>query len=55
MERLVMLYCLADVGQVMACTSVTQWVRVRSPVRTSFLGEVFSGFSLTYKTNVRKL
>ena len=29
--------------------------RVRSPVVTCFLGEVFSGFFLTCKTNVRKL
>ena len=43
------------VGQVVACASVTQWARVRSPVRTSFLGEVFLGFFLTCKTNVRKL
>ena len=34
--------------------SVTQRARVRSPVGTSFLGEVFSGFFLTCKTNVRK-
>ena len=34
---------------------VTQRARVRSPVGTSFLGEVFSEFFLTCKTNVRKL
>ena len=28
---------------------------VRSPVGTSFLGEIFSGFFFTCKTNVRKL
>ena len=33
------------VEQAVACTPVTQWARVRSPVGTSFLGEVFSGFS----------
>ena len=33
------------VEQVAACTLVTQRARVRSPVGTSFLGEVFSGFS----------
>ena len=43
------------VGQVVACATVMQRARVRSPVRTSFLGEVFSGFFLTCKTNVRKL
>ena len=32
-----------------------QWARFRSPVGTSFLGEIFSGFFLTFKTNVRKL
>ena len=32
-----------------------QRARVRSPVETSFLGEVFTGFFLTCKTNVRKL
>ena len=41
--------------QVIACTLVTQRARVRSPVGTGFLGEVFSGFFLTCKTNVRKL
>ena len=43
------------VEQVVACALVTQRTRVRSPVGTSFLGEVFSGFFLTCKTNVRKL
>ena len=33
------------VGQTVACAPVTQGVRVRSPVGTSFLGEVFLGFS----------
>ena len=32
-------------GQVVTCAPVTQRARVRSPVGTSFLGEVFSGFS----------
>ena len=41
--------------QAVACAPVTQWPRVRSPVGTSFLGEVFSGFLLTCKTNVGKL
>ena len=41
--------------QVVACALVTQRARVRSPVGTSFLGEVFSGFFLTGKTNVGKL
>ena len=44
-----------SVGQAVACMSVTQRARVRSPVGTSFLGEIFSGFFLTCKTNVRKL
>ena len=43
------------VEQVVACALVTQRARVRSPVRTGFLGEVFSGFFLTCKTNIRKL
>ena len=34
------LLCSA-VGQAVECTPVTQRARVRSPVRTSFLGEVF--------------
>ena len=33
------------VEQVVACALVTQRARVRSPVGTSFLGEVFRGFS----------
>ena len=40
------------VGQVVACALVTQRARVRSPVGTGFLGEVFAGFFLTCKTNV---
>ena len=43
------------VEQVVACALITQRARVRSPVGTSFLGEVFSGFFLTCKTNVGKL
>ena len=43
------------VEQVVACALVTQRARVRSPVGTGFLGEVFSGFFLTCQTNVRKL
>ena len=43
------------VVQAVACAPVTQRARVRSPVGTSFLGEVFSGFFLTRKTNVGKL
>ena len=43
------------VEQVVACAPVTQRVRVRSPVWTSFLGEVFSGVFLACKTNVGKL
>ena len=43
------------VGQEVACTPVTQRARIRSPVGTSFLGDVFSEFFLTCKTNVRKL
>ena len=43
------------VKQVVACALVTQRARVRSPVGTSFLGEVFSGFFLTCKTNVKML
>ena len=41
--------------QVVACALVTQRARVRSPVGTGFRGEVFSGFFLTCKRNVRKL
>ena len=40
------------VEQTIACAPVTQ--QVRSPVGTSFLAEVFSGFFLTCKTNVKK-
>ena len=43
------------VGQAAACASVTQRVRDRSQVGTGFLGEVFSVFFLTCKTNVGKL
>ena len=43
------------VEKVVACALVTQRDRVPSPVGTSFLGEVFSGFFLTCQTNVRKL
>ena len=43
------------VGQSVACAPVTQRARVRSPVGTSCLGEVFSGFFLTCKTIVGKL
>ena len=43
------------VEQVVARALVTQRARVRSPVGTSFLGEFFSGFFLTCKTNVRTL
>ena len=39
------------VEQAVACASVTQWARVRSPVGTSYLGEVFSGFSSIIKAN----
>ena len=38
------------VEQVVAYALVTQRARVRSPVGTGFLGEVFSGFFLTCKT-----
>ena len=37
------------VEQVAACALVTQRTRVRSPVVTGFLGEVFRGFSLPVK------
>ena len=47
--------CSINVEQTVACAPCKQRVRDRSPVRTSFLGEVFSGFFLTCKTNVRKL
>ena len=43
------------VEQVVACALVTQRARVRFPVGKSFLGEVFSGFFLTCKSNVREL
>ena len=43
------------VEQLVACELVTQRARVRSPVGTNFLGEVFLGFFLTCKTSVRKL
>ena len=43
------------VGQAASCAPVTQRARVRSPVGTGFLHEVFSVFFLTYKTNVGKL
>ena len=45
----------AAVEHAVACAPVTQRARVRSPVGTNFLGEVFSGSFLTCKTNVRKL
>ena len=41
--------------QTVACAPVTQRAQVQSPVGKSFLGEVFSGFFLTYKTNVGNL
>ena len=41
--------------QAVTCAPVTQRARLRFPVGISLLGEVFSGFSLTYKINVRKL
>ena len=39
------IYKSTAVCQVVACAPVTQWAWVRSPVGTSFLGEVFRGFS----------
>ena len=42
------------VDQAVSCAPVTQWARVRSPVGTSLLDDVFLGFFLTCKTNVRK-
>ena len=42
------LFCFLEstaVEQVVACALVTQQARVQSPVRTSFLGVVFWGFS----------
>ena len=50
----IQLFRSTAVGQGVACPPVTQRVRVRSPVGTRSLGEVFSVFSLTCKTNVRK-
>ena len=41
-------------GQSVTCAPITQRARFQSPVGTSFLGEVFSGFFLTCKANVRK-
>ena len=41
------------VEQAVAFAPVTQRARIRSPVGTSFLGELFSGVFLTCKTNVR--
>ena len=41
--------------QVVAYALVMQRARVRSPVGIGFLGEVFLGFFLICKTNVRKL
>ena len=43
------------VEQAVACTPVTQRVRVRSPFGTSFLGEVLSEFFLACMTNARKI
>ena len=43
------------VSQAAACAPVTQRARVRFPVGTGFLGEVFSRFFFTCKTNVGKL
>ena len=43
------------VDEVEACVLVTQRARVRSPVGTGFLGEAFSGFFLTCKSNVEIL
>ena len=43
-----------SVVQAVICAPVTRRARVRSPVGKSFLGEVFSGFSHTFKTNVGK-
>ena len=41
------------VGQAVACAPVTQRARVRAPVGTCFLGEVYFRVFLTCKTNVR--
>ena len=38
------------VEQAVTGASITEWPRVRSPVGTSFVGEVFWGFFLTCKT-----
>ena len=43
------------VEQAVLCAPFTQRARVRSPVVRGFLDEVFSGFFLTCKSNVRKL
>ena len=43
------------VEQTVACVPVTQRTTVRSPIGTTFLGEVFSGFFFTCKTNVREI
>ena len=39
----VLYHKITAVGQAVACASLTQRARVRSPVGTGFLGEVFSG------------
>ena len=54
LNKITLLQCTA-VEQAVACTPVTQRARVRSPVGSSFLGETFSRFFLTCKTNVKKL
>ena len=46
---------ISDDRQAVECVPVTQRARVRTPVETSFLGEVSSGFFFTCKTNVRML
>ena len=43
------------VGYAVTCAPVMQRGRVPSPVGTSFLGVIFSGFFLTCKTNIGKL
>ena len=43
------------VEHTVACAPISQRARVRSPVGTTFLGEVFSGFFLICNTNIRKL
>ena len=48
------LHLSTAVEQAVACAPVTQRAQVRFPVGTGFLGEVFSVFFLTCKTNVRK-